>query len=134
MKYVYLLRSIKFPVQTYIGLTSDVQKRLAAHNAGQSPHISKFTPWELVAYFGLTRPKKDRPEICPLQGNILLPLPIFVRAGETVQTRKNNFFTAPQMLSCANISILFFPPNKANRSFSASSTVAYLNLSITMYY
>ena len=47
MKYVYLLQGAKHPRQRYIGLTSDVQARLAAHNAGQSPHTSKYRPWEL---------------------------------------------------------------------------------------
>jgi putative endonuclease len=52
MKYVYLIRSIKSPEQTYVGLTTDVQKRLAAHDAGQSPHTSKYAPWKLVAFLG----------------------------------------------------------------------------------
>lgn len=38
MKYGYLLQSIPHPDQRYIGLTSDLDKRLAAHNAGQSSH------------------------------------------------------------------------------------------------
>jgi predicted GIY-YIG superfamily endonuclease len=58
MKFVYLLRSIKFPDQTYIGLTSDVQKRLAAHNAGQSSHTSKYAPWNLVAFMGFEDERK----------------------------------------------------------------------------
>jgi putative endonuclease len=40
MKYVYLLESIDFPEETYIGLTDDLRKRLAAHNAGQSKHTA----------------------------------------------------------------------------------------------
>lgn len=52
MKYVYLIRSLKSPNQTYVGLTSDVKKRLAAHNAGQSPHTSKYKPWQLVVFVG----------------------------------------------------------------------------------
>jgi putative endonuclease len=55
MKYVYLIRSKKSPAQTYVGLTYDVQKRLAAHNAGQSTYTSKYAPWELVAYFGFAK-------------------------------------------------------------------------------
>jgi predicted GIY-YIG superfamily endonuclease len=47
MKYVYLLQSLRDPTQRYIGLTSDVKARLAAHNAGQSPHTSKHRPWKL---------------------------------------------------------------------------------------
>ena len=47
--YVYLLRSAFHPDQRYVGLTSDLKKRLAEHNAGKSPHTSKFAPWECVA-------------------------------------------------------------------------------------
>jgi putative endonuclease len=50
MKYVYLLESIGSPKETYVGLTDDLRARLAAHNAGQSPHTAKFKPWRLVTY------------------------------------------------------------------------------------
>jgi len=39
MKYVYLLQSISHSNQRYVSLTSDVQKRLTAHNAGQPPKV-----------------------------------------------------------------------------------------------
>jgi len=58
MKYVYLLESINFPDQTYIGLTDDLRKRLAAHNSGQASHTSKFKPWRLVTYLGFSDPEK----------------------------------------------------------------------------
>lgn len=58
MKYIYLIRSKQFPDQTYVGLTHDVQKRLAAHNAGQSPHTSKYRPWMLVTYLGFSCTEK----------------------------------------------------------------------------
>jgi len=48
MKYVYLLRSIPFPNQRYIGITDDLKKRLDNHNSGGSPHTSKFRPWKVV--------------------------------------------------------------------------------------
>ena len=54
MKYVYLLESINFPSETYIGLTDDLRKRLAAHNAGQASHTRKFKPWRLVTYVGFS--------------------------------------------------------------------------------
>lgn len=47
--YVYLLCSISHPTQRYVGLTSDLKKRLAEHNAGKSPHTSKYMPWKIVA-------------------------------------------------------------------------------------
>ena len=50
MNYVYILRSVSYPDQFYTGLCSDVQARLAAHNAGQSPHTSKYKPWRLFSY------------------------------------------------------------------------------------
>jgi putative endonuclease len=49
MKYVYLLQSISHPDQRYVGLTSDIEKRLLSHNSGQSPHTSKYKPWKLVS-------------------------------------------------------------------------------------
>jgi predicted GIY-YIG superfamily endonuclease len=48
MKYVYILESTGHPEESYAGLTEDLRARLAAHNAGQSPHIAKFKPWRLV--------------------------------------------------------------------------------------
>ena len=50
MKYVYLIRSLSSPDQRYVGVTSNLEERLLAHNAGQSPHTSKYRPWELVTY------------------------------------------------------------------------------------
>ncbi|HOK67320.1 MAG TPA: GIY-YIG nuclease family protein [Anaerohalosphaeraceae bacterium] len=48
MKYVYLLESLTEPDKKYIGLTSDLTKRLEEHNAGKSPHTAKFRPWKVV--------------------------------------------------------------------------------------
>ena len=48
VKYVYLLQSLSHPEQRYVGLTADIKARLAAHNAGGSPHTSKHKPWKLV--------------------------------------------------------------------------------------
>jgi putative endonuclease len=50
MKYVYLLQSLADPTQVYVGLADDVRARLKKHNAGGSPHTSKFKPWRLVTY------------------------------------------------------------------------------------
>lgn len=50
MHYVYLLRSIRFPDQTYIGLTEKLKTRVMKHNEGGSPHTAKFKPWEVVHY------------------------------------------------------------------------------------
>jgi predicted GIY-YIG superfamily endonuclease len=54
MKYVYLLESIGFPGETYIGLTDDLRKRLSAHNGGLASHTRKFKPWQFVTYLAFS--------------------------------------------------------------------------------
>lgn len=49
MNYVYILQSVSDPEQFYSGLCKDVDARLQAHNAGQSPHTSKFKPWKVIS-------------------------------------------------------------------------------------
>ena len=48
MRHVYLLQRVREPNQRYVGITSDVERRLAEHNQGKSPHTSKHLPWEVV--------------------------------------------------------------------------------------
>ncbi len=50
MHYVYLLRSLHFPSQTYVGYTLDINERLNKHNQGGSVHTKKYKPWLLVSY------------------------------------------------------------------------------------
>lgn len=50
MHYVYLIRSLSYPEQKYIGITEDLKKRHREHNSGQSKHTTKSLPWELVTY------------------------------------------------------------------------------------
>jgi len=58
MKYVYLLQSIRFPNESYVGLTDDLRSRFTAHNAGRSPHTAKYKPWRLVAYIAFSDERK----------------------------------------------------------------------------
>jgi putative endonuclease len=44
-RFVYILKSIDNPAAYYVGLTSDVETRLATHNAGLSPHTAANRPW-----------------------------------------------------------------------------------------
>jgi putative endonuclease len=50
MWYVYIVRSIDFPDQEYIGATANLKQRIPDHNAGKSTHTAKFKPWKLVWY------------------------------------------------------------------------------------
>jgi len=49
VRYVYLLQS-ESVIGRYVGVMSDLKQRLADHNAGKSPHTSKYVPWKLVTY------------------------------------------------------------------------------------
>src|SRR4051794_29808493 len=60
MHYVYLLQSERFPDQRYVGVTADLKKRLPDHNAGKSPHTSKYTPWKLVTYVAFSDAQKAK--------------------------------------------------------------------------
>ena len=48
MKHVYLLQSCVFPRKRYIGITTNLEDRLIAHNAGQSVYTARFRPWKVV--------------------------------------------------------------------------------------
>jgi predicted GIY-YIG superfamily endonuclease len=58
--YVYLLESTCIAGERYVGVTSDLKQRLAEHNAGKSPHTSKFTPWRIVTYIAFSDIDKAR--------------------------------------------------------------------------
>src|SRR5262249_28267358 len=45
---VYILRSVKDPARSYVGLTADIISRIAAHNAGACPQTARHGPWRVV--------------------------------------------------------------------------------------
>ena len=50
-RFVYVLRNTEIPARYYTGITSDVVRRTAEHNAGN--HTAKYRPWcvDLVIEF-----------------------------------------------------------------------------------
>jgi predicted GIY-YIG superfamily endonuclease len=50
---VYILRSVNYPNRLYIGLTTDFEKRLVAHNTGSSLYSKRYSPWELETHIVL---------------------------------------------------------------------------------
>ena len=45
---VYILKTLKQPHEYYTGLTSDLESRVAAHNAGRCTHTASRRPWVVV--------------------------------------------------------------------------------------
>ena len=58
MYYVYIIRSIEYPNELYVGHTEDLRKRLSNHNAGTTPHTAKYRPWELIMYLAFNTQSK----------------------------------------------------------------------------
>ena len=58
MWYVYILRSIKNPRKTYIGITENLEKRLKEHNLNTQPHTSRYSPWIVETYIAFSDAKK----------------------------------------------------------------------------
>jgi len=50
MYFVYILRSITYPDQTYVGFTEDVDARLKKHNEGGNVSTAPYRPWKLIFY------------------------------------------------------------------------------------
>ena len=47
VRYVYILVDTTTETHRYTGVTEDLTARLAKHNAGEVPHISRFKPWRI---------------------------------------------------------------------------------------
>ncbi|HWP61275.1 MAG TPA: GIY-YIG nuclease family protein [Candidatus Paceibacterota bacterium] len=47
MAWVYILKSLSFP-KTYVGSTTDFERRIKEHNSGKHPYTSRFLPWDVV--------------------------------------------------------------------------------------
>ena len=52
--YVYLLESNSSLGKRYVGVTTDLKRRLHEHNSGKSIHTSKFVPWRVVTYIAFS--------------------------------------------------------------------------------
>jgi putative endonuclease len=51
--YVYILES-EIGGHFYVGVTADIDSRLAKHNAREVPHTAKYAPWSLKNFFAFS--------------------------------------------------------------------------------
>jgi len=58
MNYVYIITSVADRRVRYVGFTTNLRTRLAAHNAGQNQSTVRARPWCLVSYFAFAEPAK----------------------------------------------------------------------------
>jgi putative endonuclease len=50
MFYVYLLKSLKYKYQMYVGYTDNLKVRFNKHNKGLVKSTKPYLPWELIFY------------------------------------------------------------------------------------
>ncbi len=48
--YVYVLESMRYKNEIYIGFTSDLKERLVWHNKGLNSSTKRYMPWRLIYY------------------------------------------------------------------------------------
>lgn len=58
-RFIYLLRS-EMDGRPYVGMTCDVQQRLATHNSGGSLYTAPYRPWRLVVSLQFANPEAAR--------------------------------------------------------------------------
>jgi predicted GIY-YIG superfamily endonuclease len=58
MVYVYILRSVRFPEQRYVGVTGDLRRRLREHDEGKCSSTARFAPWVLETYIAFLEKQK----------------------------------------------------------------------------
>jgi predicted GIY-YIG superfamily endonuclease len=56
-RFVYILRSDMHPDRHYVGVTSDVERRLEWHNTGPSGVTVHHRPWSVVVALEFADPK-----------------------------------------------------------------------------
>jgi predicted GIY-YIG superfamily endonuclease len=56
--YVYILQSEAPQQHYYVGMTSDLRKRLARHNEGAVPHASRYRPWMIKTAVAFRDPQR----------------------------------------------------------------------------
>jgi len=49
MHFVYSIESVDH-LHLHVGVTDDVDRRLAEHNAGKCIHTNKYKPWKIKSY------------------------------------------------------------------------------------
>ena len=47
-RFVYLLKTVNRPHRPYVGVTSNVARRLEAHNTCLGIYTSRWRPWQLI--------------------------------------------------------------------------------------
>ena len=60
MYYTYILQSLSFPKQKYVGYTSDLRRRLSEHNDGKCKSTSVYRPWKVTIYIAFEAIDKAR--------------------------------------------------------------------------
>ncbi len=67
--YVYILKSISYSEQLYIGFTTNLRKRLFQHNNGENISTNRYKPWQLFYFEAFSDEKMARNRELNLKNN-----------------------------------------------------------------
>ena len=59
MWFVYVLKSINHPF-LYVGMTHDLERRMASHNSGMNQSTKHYAPFSLETYIAVKTEKKAK--------------------------------------------------------------------------
>jgi prepilin-type N-terminal cleavage/methylation domain-containing protein len=67
--YVYILKSLSYSEQLYIGFTTNLRKRLSQHNNGENISTNRYRPWRLFYFEAFSDEKMARNRELSLKNN-----------------------------------------------------------------
>ncbi len=124
MKTVYLLESVSHPGKRYVGITTNLEQRLAEHNAGKSPHTSRFRPWNCAVSITFSDDcKAEAFEDYLKQGTVGLNFTVSGSLSQFVISSFHSFLVSSNIKSVINDDFLTHPAiflDPPNRAFSLS--------------
>ena len=104
--YVYVLKSMSFPQELYIGSTNDLRKRLAQHNTGKVVSTKRFTPWRLAYYEAFSDEHTVRVRESRLKNNSNAMLELKKRISVSNARKSDKGFTFFEVLIVMGIFVL----------------------------
>lgn len=120
--YVYILQSLRFPKELYIGFTRNLRRRYGEHNEGASPSTRRYAPWRLVYYEAFSEVQSAKERESQLKGNGNAMRELKKRTGLEVKSGKG-FTLVEAMVAITIVTIAIAGPMyAANRAIVAAQT------------
>lgn len=131
--YVYVLNSMRFSHELYIGFTHNLRKRLVEHNQGSVISTKRYTPWKLLYYEAFSNESFARARELHLKNNGNPMRELKKRIGFVVASKSGKGFTLIETLVAVSLLTIAVvaPMTLASRSLGSAY---YARDQITAFY